>query len=79
MIDFINALKQNIKGEVTPLAKERADVCAGCEFKKKAVYAGFVKGLIKEIDGYVCAKCECPLSTKIFAEKKENICDKWLR
>lgn len=77
MIDVVNAILKHAKGEINAEAKRRAAICAGCELKKKAFYADFLNSTIVEINGYVCSLCDCPLATKILAEQKENICNKW--
>lgn len=78
MIDFINALTQNIKGNHTEESRRRSEICAKCPLKEKRFYASFVSASIKEIEGYVCTLCDCPLSTKVFAEEPKNICSEWL-
>lgn len=77
MIDFINALTKSIKGEHTEESRRRSEICVKCPSKEKKFYAAFVNAEVKEIDGYVCSLCNCPLATKIFATEPENICEKW--
>lgn len=79
MLDFLQALKQNISGEVTPEAKRRALICAGCPFKEVKSYARIVNAIMLEVDGFVCTECKCPLATKIFAEEPKNICPEWTK
>lgn len=78
MIDFINALTKSIKGEHTEESRRRSEICAGCSLKEKRLYASFVNAEVKQINGYVCTLCNCPLATKVFASEPENICEKWL-
>ena len=79
MKDFINALLKHSKDEHTNESFSRASICSRCEFKKEAVYATFLNSEIKEINGFVCGLCDCPLATKIFAQDEKNICDKWAK
>ena len=49
------------------IAEDRAKICGSCPF---AVEKGLLKITMpdekfKEIQGYKCSKCGCPLSTKI--------------
>lgn len=77
MLDFIQALKQNITGKVTEQAEQRAKTCAECPLKELRVYARILNSKMEDINGYVCIECDCPLATKIFAKEPENICLKW--
>ena len=79
MIDFIKALTKSVKGKHTEETRRRAEICAKCPLKEKRFYADFVKAEIKEVEGYVCTLCACPIATKVFATEKENICRKWLK
>lgn len=77
MIDFINALAKNVKGEHTEESKRRAEICAECPLKEKRFYASFVNAEIKEVEGFVCTLCACPIATKVFATEPKNICTEW--
>lgn len=77
MIDFFNALTKSIKGKHTEESKRRSEICAKCPLKEQRAYAEFVNAEIKEVQGYVCIECSCPIATKIFAEEPKNICRKW--
>lgn len=77
MMDFIKALTKSIKGNHTEESLRRANICATCPEKKKMFYAAFVNAEIKDIKGFVCTRCSCPLATKVFATEQENICNKW--
>jgi hypothetical protein len=77
MKDFLQAVKSHMLEDPGDEEKRRAEICAGCEFKEKKIYAQIFKAEMKEINGYVCTKCICPLATKIFAKEPENICQKW--
>jgi len=53
------------KSEVVErVAVERAKQCTGCEHAKKSMLS-FFKDSLKEVEGYKCNKCQCPLSAKI--------------
>jgi len=78
MIDFINALTKSIKGKHTEESRRRSEICAQCPLKEQRFYADFVNAEVKEVQGFVCTLCSCPIATKIFADKPENICEKWL-
>lgn len=77
MIDFIQALTKSIKQKHTQESSRRSKICALCTSKEKRFYADFVKAEIKEVEGYVCTECKCPIATKVFATEKDNICPKW--
>ena len=77
MIDFLQALRHHITGEVTPEAERRAQICAECPLKELRDYARILNSKMEDINGFVCTECDCPLATKIFAEHKDNICRKW--
>jgi len=78
MKDFLNAIASHIKNKHTPESESRATICGGCPNKEKRFYSEIFKSKMKNIKGYVCIDCDCPISTKIFAKQKENICKKWL-
>ena len=67
------------KSEVTEkLASDRALECIGCEYAKhsKAIEV-FVKDDFKEIEGYVCDLCKCPISAKIRSVNETCPISKW--
>lgn len=77
MIDFINALTKSLKGNHTQESLQRSKICADCPEKEQKLYADFVNAEIKEVQGYVCTRCDCPIATKVFATEPKNICPKW--
>lgn len=79
MIDFIQAVVQHVKGEVTQEAESRAKICAVCPLKEMRSYARIFEAKMEDINGYVCNECGCPLATKIFAKEPDNICPKWIQ
>lgn len=78
-MDFLQALKQHVKGETGEEEKRRAAICAECPLKEIRLYAQIFDAKMEEINGYVCTKCDCPLATKIFAKEQKNICPKWIQ
>ena len=65
------------KNEVTEaVAKQRAAICAVCTHATKGKLLAFVKDELKEVEGYYCGKCGCPLSAKV---RSNDICPekKW--
>lgn len=64
------------KEEPTQEELRRANVCNGCEFKKYSRYLKSIKGKVKELNGYLCNDCGCPLIAKV---KNNNKCpqNKW--
>jgi len=77
MLDFLQAISRAIKKKHTIESIKRSEICAACPEKKKAMYAELVNAKIEEVQGYVCLRCSCPIASKVFAQDKENICDKW--
>lgn len=70
MINIINILKgwENFldKSEVSEnVAKSRAEICSTCPFAKHSKLIAFIKDDLKEIEGFKCTKCSCPLSAKL--------------
>lgn len=78
MIDFINALSKSLQGKHTKESLRRSQICGECPEKSKSILAVFVDASLKEVEGYQCDRCKCPIGTKVFAEEKQNICSKWL-
>ena len=67
-----------LKSEVTEeLAKKRALVCIDCSECVKSKLTAFVNDDIKQIKGYKCNICNCPLSAKLRTEKEKCPLNKW--
>ncbi len=67
------------KNEISEkIAKERALKCKGCVFavESKTIKA-FIKDEIKEVQGFVCDKCKCPLSAKIRSQNEKCPKKEW--
>ena len=47
------------------LARQRAEHCKKCTNLKKGGLLSFVNDDIKEIQGFYCNLCKCPLSAKL--------------
>lgn len=55
-------------------AKRRSKICSCCEHAEKSgILVLIVKDNIKEIQGYKCDICDCPLSAKI--RSNESKCE----
>lgn len=65
--DILNGWGNYFKGSdpaTLEEAKRRAEICAKCPFMKKGKHAAILPDMqIKEIEGYYCGKCKCPIST----------------
>lgn len=61
---------------IEEVALERSKICAVCPHAKKGFITALIKDELKDIQGYYCAKCTCPLSAKI---RSKDICPlkKW--
>jgi len=77
MKDALQAIVKNIKGEFGELEKERAETCVKCPEMIEGFYPDIFNAVMVEVKGKVCNLCDCPISNKIFAKEKENICIKW--
>jgi len=55
------------------LARNRAEICSGCEHAKHGKILKLVGDDIKEIQGHYCGLCDCPLSAKLRSE--DETCD----
>ena len=65
------------KSDVTEaLAVQRGLKCLDCKYKKKSTLM-FFKDELKEIEGYICNKCSCPLSAKIRSNNEKCPLNKW--
>jgi hypothetical protein len=52
-------------------AKAKAKICQACDKKEFGTYEEFLPDYsIKEVQGYKCGICKCPLSTLLRSEKK---------
>ena len=69
--NFMN--EPEVPSEITT---ERSKECIKCPKKSKALLLTFVKDKLKEIEGYKCDICNCPLSAKLRSQSK---CEKWQR
>jgi hypothetical protein len=59
------------------LAKKRAEVCAKCPEKKYSKYLEVINDEFKEVKGYVCTQCSCPLQAKIRSKNSKCDLNKW--
>lgn len=61
----------------TALAKKRAVHCAACPHAKKGLLTAFIKDELKEVQGYYCELCTCPLSAKLRTPDHGCPINKW--
>lgn len=54
--------------------KKRAEICSNCELRKYSKYIDFIDDELKDVKGFVCGDCGCPLIAKI---RSTDICKKW--
>ena len=79
MLDIMQALIKNAKSDFGVEERRRAEICVKCPEMKDGFYSDFFNSVIIEVKGKVCNQCSCPISSKVFAKDKENICKKWIR
>jgi len=71
---IFNAWAKVVKGFTTTEHKQRSSVCNLCTHKKYSKYLDFIEDDLKEVRGFVCTDCGCPLVAKI---RSTDVCDKW--
>lgn len=78
MKDLIQSIIKNAKGVFGEEEKRRAEICVNCPEMGEAVYSEIFNAVMIEVKGKVCNLCGgCPISNKVFAKDKKNICPKW--
>ncbi len=76
--DILNGWENYFTGKVSDKAIERAEICAECENIEKGVFEVLMPDYaIKEIQGYKCGVCECPISTAVRSEDYKCPLGKW--
>lgn len=66
------------KSEVTELeAVERAKHCIECVELKEGRLLNLIKDDLKEIEGFYCGVCYCPLSAKLRSKNETCPLKKW--
>lgn len=68
------------KTDVTEeVALERSKICAVCPNAKKSILLALIKDELKEVEGFYCSECLCPLSAKIRSNDNNSKCplNKW--
>lgn len=64
--------------DVFQLALGRAEDCAKCIYARNKAYQILTeKKELKDIEGMVCSKCSCPLSTKLRSKTETCPLNKW--
>jgi len=71
---ILKAWVQVARGFTTQEHKRRAAICSSCPDKKYTHYLDFINDDLKEVKGFVCTPCGCPLIAKIRSTDK---CKKW--
>ncbi len=70
---FIGSDKASLKE-----AKRRAEICNKCPLKKHGLHSAILPDMsIKEIQGYYCGDCGCPLSPKVRSKNSKCTKGKW--
>lgn len=66
------------KSEVTEaMAEKRALECAKCVHCKEGKLLALIKDDLKEVEGFYCGLCYCPISPKIRSELETCPVNKW--
>jgi len=66
------------KSEVSEdIAIQRAKHCVSCSELKEGKLLNLIKDDLKEIEGFYCGLCYCPLSAKLRSEKENCPINKW--
>ena len=73
-ITIVKAWLNVFKGITTYEDKRRANICKGCKHAKYTSYIDFIDDDLKDVKGFICNKCKCPLIAKIRSTDK---CNKW--
>lgn len=73
-LTIIKAWMTLFKGITNEEHKRRAIICETCPQRKYSKFLDFVNDELKEVKGFICNDCGCPLSAKIRSNDK---CNKW--
>jgi len=71
---ILKAWKEVVKGNTTDEHRRRSEICSKCPKAVHSTMLNLVKDELKEIKGFKCLDCGCPLSAKI---RSEDVCYKW--
>lgn len=63
--------------EIKKIATERAAICATCEHSVLGSVIQFLPDNVKEIEGFKCDLCDCPLSSLLRSRESECKLKKW--
>jgi hypothetical protein len=64
--------------EVFEVAKQRAEICASCDFIKQGLHAAILPDYsLKKIQGTYCGACGCPISTAVRSNDYKCPKNKW--
>ena len=70
MFKVVKAWSSVFKGMKTEEHSRRAKVCGECPNKSYSMFLDFIKDELKEVEGYICDECKCPLIAKIRSTDK---------
>lgn len=63
---------------VEDIAKDRSKICSQCPSAKYGKHSAILKDYTtKEIEGYYCGECKCPLSVKVRSTISQCPLGKW--
>lgn len=78
IFSILNGWKNYLKSEISDLEKKRASICKKCPSAIIGTYEKFMPDeTLTEIQGLKCAKCKCPLSTKLRSINEKCPLKKW--
>ena len=63
-------------GLTTEEHKRKAKICEECPSRKYSKYLDFIDDDLKEVKGFICNECKCPLIAKIRSTDKCPL-NKW--
>lgn len=77
--DIYNGWSNYIRSdELSPEELNRAIICRECPQKKySAAIKALVKDEVKDVEGFICNECKCPLSAKIRSKNNKCPLNKW--
>lgn len=76
--DIVDAWEDYLLGKTSEETKARAAICHKCPHAVKGFFEKFMPDeTLKEVQGLKCAKCNCPLSTKLRGENEKCPLYKW--
>ena len=78
MSNILQGWSKYLKGNISELEKNRAQICKQCPKALVGTYEKLMPDFeLKEVQGLKCGECGCPLSTKLRSEKESCPLGKW--